>query len=183
MYQASVPYRLKCERYPSPWLIVPALPHSYLPQVTYHTGQPSHPNRRKFAQRDNCSDRRTLVCHSQAATARAGRQTGGEAGDWACTLRPLSWSRQACVLCVSQQGHTVRHVSGPSRHKQMFSWVLLFRLPCNCFPSGPACGTRCQVVLWHGVMEGWRDRVYDQSASPLEAVLWRLSIFLVLHVA
>lgn len=36
------------------------------------------------------------------------------------TLGPLSASRQACVLSVSQQRHTVRHVSGPSRLKQMF---------------------------------------------------------------
>lgn len=76
-----------------------------------------------------------------------GKEKRGD-GDWALhnPTGPLGVSRQACVLCGRQQGHTVMHVARPSRHKQMFFWVLLFHFSCNCFPSGPASGTRCQAV-------------------------------------
>lgn len=121
------------------WSIVPFSLPSCLPHLRSHTGAPSHPSREEFTQTSKCSDRRALVCYSRAAVARKGRQAvreaGGSAGkraaskekrgarEWALhtPIGPLGVSRQACVCCVSQQGHTVIHVGGPSRHKQMFS--------------------------------------------------------------
>lgn len=157
---------------------------------------PSRPTRREFAQTNNCSDRRVLVCSDRAAIAREGRYSVREVGGQA---EQAVWSRRRGPVCSGPSASPGRHVSSAvckpaGTHSQACQWpqpaqadvfwVLLFRLSGNCFPSGPASGTRCQVVLWEGVMEGWKDRVYYQSAMALEAVLCRLSsFFLVLHVA
>lgn len=78
----------------------------------------------------------------------------------------------ACTLQSGLSAYPGRHVSsvGASRDTQSLMLVapagtsrcflvLFFHLSCNYFPSGPAVGKGCQVVLWEGVMGTWRDRV------------------------
>lgn len=158
------------------WPIVPCSLPSCLPQLRSHAGTLSRPSRREYTQKNNCSDRRALVCSNIAATGREGRQAVREAGGSGrrteggydeqetgpCTLGPLHISRQACVLCGSQQRRTVRHVSGPSRHKQMF--------------SGYCCSTSIVIVFLQGQPVGqgarlccgkelWRWRELFSSSS------------------
>lgn len=115
-----------------------------------------------------------------------GRQAEGKAlqgaGDWAPYAR-ASQRIQAgmCPLCKPAGTHS-QACQWPQPAQADVFWVLLFRFSGNCFPSGPASGTRCQVVLWEGVTQRWKDRVYYQSLA-LKAVLHRRSILsLVLHV-
>lgn len=100
-----------------------------------------------------------------------------------CTLGPLSVSRQACVVYISQQGHTVRHVSGPSRHKQMFSGYCCSASPVIVFLQGQPVGQGARLCCGK---ELWRD---GKTECIINQLLWRLlytdcpSFFLVLHVA
>lgn len=71
-----------------------------------------------------------------------------------CTLEPLSVSRQACVVYISQQGHTVRHVSGPSQHKQMFSGYCCSASPVIVFLQGQPVGQGARLCCGK---ELWRD--------------------------
>ena len=129
----------------------------------------------------------------EKADRQAVREAGGSAGGASGATRsrrPGPVYTQAsrriqagmCPLCKPAGTHS-QACQWPQPAQADVFWVLLFRFSGNCFPSGPASGTRCQVVLWEGVMEGWKDRVYYQSKA-LEAVLHRRSVFLpVLHVA
>ncbi len=127
----------------------------------------------------------------RSCTAREGRQAIREAGGWtgkqaegkalqgaqAWALHTRACQRiQAgmCPLCKPAGTHS-QACQWPQPAQADVFWVLLFRFPSNCFPSGPASGTKCQVVLWEGVMERWKDRVYYQSKA-LEAVRHRRPI-------
>lgn len=129
------------------------------------------PSRRECTQTNNCSNMRALIC--LAANAREGRQAVREAGgstgeqtlrggtgDWALYTR-ASQRIQAgmCPFCKPAGTHS-QACQRPQPAQADVFWVLLFRFSGNCFPSGPASGTKCQVVLWEGVMERWKDRVY-----------------------
>ena len=78
-------------------------------------------------------------------------QAEGEAlrGAEPCTLRPV-----ACVLCASQQGRTVRHVSGPSRRKQMFSGYCCSASLVIVFLQGQPVGQGARLCCGK---ELWRD--------------------------
>lgn len=144
---AGLSYNMRGASY-GHWPIVPSSPPPCVPQLSSHIGALSHPSRREFTQMNNCSDRRTLICYGRAAIARQSeRQVDRQANrrrvrryeeqeTGPCTFGPLSVSRQACVVYISQQGHTVRHVSGPSRHKQMFSGYCCSASPVIVFLQG-----------------------------------------------
>lgn len=99
------------------------------------------------------------------------------AGDWALYTQALQHIQTGMCPLREPAGTHSQACQWPQPAQTDVFWVLLFRLPGNCFPSGPASGTRCQVVLWEGVMERWRDRVYYQSTVALKAVAHRLSSF------
>ncbi len=84
------------------------------------------------------------------------------------TLGPVSVSRQACVLYVSQQGHTVKHVSGPSRHKQMFSGYCCSASPVIVFLQGQPVGQGARLCCGK---ELWRD---GKTECIISQRLWRL---------
>lgn len=118
-----------------------------------------HPRSRESTQPRNCSDRRTLICHSRAAIhseRRVGQQVDGQGNkpDTGLSILQLILCILAGIrpLCEPAGTHG-RTCCGSSRHKQMFSWVILLCFPCNDFPQGPASGMKCQVVL----LERFRD--------------------------
>lgn len=165
------------------WPIVPSSSPPCLPQLRGHTGAPSHPSRRESTQTNNCSDRRALICSDGAAIAREGRQAvreaGGSAGGGQGAARrsrspvhsgaPPGVSRRACVLYVSQQGHTVRHVSGPSRHKQMFSGYCCSASLVIVFLQGQPVGQGARLCCGK---ELWRDGKTECIIN--QQWLWRL---------
>ncbi|TNN59990.1 hypothetical protein EYF80_029832 [Liparis tanakae] len=152
---------------------VPSPSPPCLPQPRGHTGAWSHPSRRVLPKRTTAltGGPSSVQTEELPPFAREGRQAVGEAGGSAGVSRsrspvhsgaPLRIQAGMCPPSEPAGTRIVRHVSGPSRHKQMFFRVLLFRF------RGPASGTRCQASLWHGVMEGWKDRAYYQSANGIE---------------
>lgn len=163
------------------WPILPSSLPLCLPQLRSHTGASSHPSRREFTQTNNCSDRRALICYGRAAIAREGRQAvreaGGSAGEQAEGKAPrgagywalYTWAPpQACVLYVSQQGHTVRHVSGPSRYKQMFSGYCCSASLVIVFLQGQPVGQGARLCCGK---ELWRD---GKTECIINQLLWRL---------
>lgn len=139
-----------------------------------HAGPPPHPSGREITQTNNCSDRRALICYitERPLPEKADEAVGG--GRWVCRLRsrrlgpvhsglsPGSIQAGMCPRRQPAETHS-QACQRPQPAQADVFWVLLFRFSGNCFPCGPAGGTRCQVVLWEGVMEGWEDRVYYQS--------------------
>lgn len=146
-----------------------------------HSVAPPHPSRRDFTQTNNCSDRRTLVCSNSAADARAGRQGQrerqvdqqanrrvgkthrGAGGMGPAHPDPSAISRQACVLCESQQGRTVRHTDGPCWHKQMFSGYCCSASLVIVFILGRPLGQGARLCCGQELGGRWGDRVYCQS--------------------
>lgn len=183
------------------WPIVPSSLPSCLPQLRSHTGAPSRPSRREFAQTNNCSDRRALVCYMAAlplpekADRQSGRQVDRRVNRRRVRRRersrrlgpahsgPSAYPGKACVLYVSQQGRTVRHVTGPSRHKQMFSGYCCSASLVIVFLQGQPVGQGARLCCGK---ELWRD---GKTECIINQWLWRLlytdgpSFFLVLHVA
>lgn len=92
---------------------------------------------------------------------------------------PSAIFRQACVLCVSQQGRTVGHVNGLSRYKQMFSGYCCSASLVIVFlqgqPVGQGARLCCGKELW-GDGESGGGSVLSIS-SALQAAVTKLSRF------
>jgi len=166
---------------------VPSPSPPCLPQPRGHTGAWSHPSRRVLPKRTTAltggpsSVQTELPPLPEKADRQSERQVDRQASRGAgapYTRGPLCVSRRACVLHRSQQGRIVRHVSGPSRHKQMFSGYCCSASVVIVFLQGQPVGQdarlRCGMELWR---DGKTECIINQQTA-LKAATHRLSIFL-----
>lgn len=125
--------------------------------------------------RRRCQEKADMQSERQVDRQGAARKAGAPYS--LAPLAPLSVSRRTCVLHRKPAGTNSQACRRTQPAQADVFWVLLFRFSGNCFPSGPASGTRRQALLWQRVPGRWRDRVYFQSAKALEAAMHRLSVF------
>lgn len=110
----------------------------------------------------------TLLPLPDKAARRSGRQV--EQAVWSRRRGPV-YARapqrlQAgmCPLqCESQQGHTVRHVSGPSRHKQMFSGYRCSASLVIVFLQGQPVGQGARLCCGKELWRNGKDSVLSIS--------------------
>lgn len=134
---------------------------------------------RDFTQTNNCSNRPFLVCQSRQDSSGRGRWTSRRTGCWVRRgdSGPFSHiKRQACVLCVSQQGHTVRHADGPCPHQQMFFGYCCFSSLVIVFHHGQPVqqGARlcCGKELWRDETTHCLIRLSTQAVNFFFCSMW-----------